>query len=60
MLCRLGMEDCKDTFEKQDLNFKMLFDLSESELKTTLQKMNLTLGKQMAINREINDMKSRK
>lgn len=60
MLSRLGMDDGKDAFEKQDLPLNLLFKLSESELKNTLREMNLTLNKRMKIYQEIRDMQSRK
>lgn len=60
MFYRLGIEDCKYAFEKQDLGLKLLLAMSDTDLKDTLLKMNLTVGKQIMIINEIKAMKSRK
>lgn len=60
LLHRLGMDDCKKEFQKQDLSVALLLGLSENELNNVLRKINLTLGKQIKICQEIKVMKSRK
>lgn len=60
MFYRLGIEDCKYAFEKQDFGLKLLLTMSDTDLKDTLLKMNLTVGKQIMIINEIKAMKSRK
>lgn len=60
LLHRLGMDDCKKEFQKQELSVALLLQLSENDLNKALEKMNLTLGKQIKICQEIKVMKSRK
>lgn len=59
-LHRLGLDDKVEKFEEEDITLDLLLDLSEKELAETLKEMNLTIGKQMRIRKEIKDMNSRK
>lgn len=59
-LHRLGFDDVVEKFEEEDITLDLLLDLSEMELAETLKEMNLKIGKQMRIRKEIRDMNSRK
>lgn len=59
-LHRLGLDDKLEKFEEEDITLDLLLDLSEEHLAETLKGMNLTIGKQMKIRKEIKDMNSRK
>lgn len=54
-LHRLNMDDSIDAFKQQDIDLDLLLEISEDDLKETLQetKLKLTIGKQMKINLEI-------
>lgn len=60
MLHRLGLDEYKEAFEEQELPLDLLLELSENDLKDTLRQMNLTLGKQLKICKEIKAIKLRK
>lgn len=60
MLHRLGLGEYKEAFEEQELELDLLLELSENDLKDTLRQMNLTLGKQLKICKEIRNIKLRK
>lgn len=59
-LHRLGLNDVAEKFEEEEITLDLLLDLSEKDLAETLKEMNLKLGKQMRIRKEIGDMNSRK
>lgn len=59
-LHRLGLDDVAEKFEDEDITLDLLLGLSEEYLAETLKEMNLKIGKQMKIRKEIKDMKSRK
>lgn len=59
LLHRLELGDCMETFIEQDLDLKLLLELSEDDFNDTLGSIKLTQGKKMKIYREINDLKSR-
>lgn len=58
-LHRLRMDDELDAFKREDLDLDLLKELSEADLKTTLKDLNLTIGKQLKISKEIKALKSR-
>lgn len=60
MLHRLGMDDCKEAFEDNDIDLNLLLELSESDVIDTLRLMKLSIGKQLKMCQEIKDVKSRK
>lgn len=55
LLHRLKIDDSIDAFKQQDIDLDLLLEISEDDLKETLQetKLKLTIGKQMKINLEI-------
>lgn len=57
---RLELDDKVEEFKEQDIDLCLLLELNETQLAETLNKMNLTIGKQMRIRKEIEKMKSRK
>lgn len=57
-LNKLG--EYKEAFEEQEFELDLLLELSENDLKDTLRQMNLTLGKQLKICKEIRNIKIRK
>lgn len=57
---RLELDDKVEEFKEQDIDLCLLLELNETQLAETLSKMNLTIGKQMRIRKEIEKMKSRK
>lgn len=59
-LRRLGLDDEVEKFEEEDITLDLLLDLSEKDLAETLKEMNLKIGKQMRIRKEIRDLNSRK
>lgn len=59
-LSRLGLDDEVEKFEEEDITLDLLQDLSEKDLAETLKEMNLKIGKQMRIRKEIRDLNSRK
>lgn len=59
LLHRLELGDCTKTFIEQDLDLKLLLELSEDDLNDTLGNIKLTQGKKKKINQEIKAMKSR-
>lgn len=62
LLHRLNIDDSIDAFKQQDIDLDLLLELSEDDLKETLQdtKLKLTIGKQKKIILEIKKLKSRK
>lgn len=60
MLHRLGMDDCKEAFEDNDIDLNLLLELSESDVIDTLRLMKLPIGKQLKMCQEIKAVKSRK
>lgn len=62
LLHRLNIDDSIDAFKQQDIDLDLLLELSEGDLKETLQetKLKLTIGKQKKIILEIKKLKSRK
>lgn len=60
MLHRLGMDDCKEAFEDNDIDLNLLLELSESDVRDTLRLMKLPIGKQLKMCQEIKAVKSRK
>lgn len=59
LLHRLELGDCMETFIEQDLDLKLLLELSEDDFNDTLGSIKLTQGKKMKINQEIKAIKSR-
>lgn len=59
LLHQLELGDCTKTFIEQDLDLKLLLELSEDDLNDTLGNIKLTQGKKKKINQEIKAMKSR-
>lgn len=59
LLHRLELGDCTETFIEQDLDLKLLLELSEDDLNDILGNIKLTQGKKKKINQEIKAMKSR-
>lgn len=59
-LHRLGLDDEAEKFEDEDITLDLLLGLCEKDLAETLKEMNLKIGKQMKIRKEIKDMNSRK
>lgn len=59
-LQQLGLDDKLEKFEEEDITLDLLLDLSEKDLAETLKEMNLKIGKQMRIRKEIRDLNSRK
>lgn len=57
---RLELDDKVEEFKEQDIDLCLLLELNETQLAETLSKMNLTIGKQMRIRKEIEKMKSQK
>lgn len=62
LLHRLNIDDSIDAFKQQDVDLDLLLEISEDDLKETLQdtKLKLTIGKQKKIILEIKKLKSRK
>lgn len=62
LLHRLNIDDSIDAFKQQDIDLDLLLEISEDDLKETLQdtKLKLTIGKQKKIILEIKKLKSRK
>lgn len=62
LLHRLNIDDSIDAFKQQDIDLDLLLEMSEDDLKETLQetKLKLTIGKQKKIILEIKKLKSRK
>lgn len=62
LLHRLNIDDSIDAFKQQDIDVDLLLEISEDDLKETLQetKLKLTIGKQKKIILEIKKLKSRK
>lgn len=62
LLHRLNIYDSIDAFKQQDIDLDLLLEMSEDDLKETLQetKLKLTIGKQKKIILEIKKLKSRK
>lgn len=57
-LHRLGMDDDLEAFKSEDIDLDLLEELSDADLKTTLKDLNLTIGKQLKISKEIKALKS--
>lgn len=57
-LYRLGMDDDLEAFKREDLDLDLLKELSEADLKMTLKDINLTIGKQLKISKEIKALQS--
>lgn len=60
LLHRLGMDECSRNFREEELDLALLLDLDEEDLKETLEKLNLSMGKVLKISKEIKGIKSRK
>lgn len=57
-LHRLRMDDDLEAFKSEDIDLDLLEELSDADLKTTLKDLNLTIGKQLKISKEIKALKS--
>lgn len=57
VLQNLGLESCVDLFKQHELRLELLTSFSDTELRETLQELNLPLGQQAIIIKKILEIK---